>query len=42
MNTNINSNGDDAYELVDGYNAVVDRFGVVGEDPAPNTSWNYD
>jgi len=41
MNTNINSNGDDAYELVDGYNAVVDRFGVVGEDPAPNSSWNY-
>lgn len=41
MNTNLNSNGDDAYELVDGNNNVLDRFGVVGEDPAPNTSWNY-
>ena len=36
----LDHNGNDAYELVQG-DYIHDRFGVVGEDPAPNTSWNY-
>ena len=37
---NYNTNGDDAYEWVNG-NYIHDRYGIVGEMPANNTSWNY-
>ncbi|HQW12505.1 MAG TPA: lamin tail domain-containing protein [Saprospiraceae bacterium] len=37
---NYNTNGDDAYEWVEG-SYIHDMYGIVGEMPANNTSWNY-
>jgi hypothetical protein len=38
--TYITGNGDDAYELVDNTGAVMDIFGVIGED-GTGTNWEY-
>ncbi len=40
VDNNMNTNGDDAFELTDG-SEVMDAYGVVGEQPGPNVSWNY-
>jgi hypothetical protein len=38
----VSGNGDDVYELYDtASGTVLDVYGVVGEDPAPGTAWNY-
>ena len=38
----VSGNGDDVYELYDpASGTVLDVYGVVGEDPAQGTSWNY-
>ncbi|WP_299521841.1 DUF5689 domain-containing protein [uncultured Lutibacter sp.] len=38
--TYISGNGDDVYELVDNTGAVIDIFGVIGED-GNGTNWEY-
>lgn len=40
VDNNMNTNGDDAFELTDG-SEVMDAYGVVGEQPGPGVSWNY-
>jgi hypothetical protein len=39
-NSNINGNGDDGWQILNGSSAVVDRFGVDGED-ATGTAWDH-
>jgi hypothetical protein len=39
-NSNINGNGDDGWQILNSSSAIIDRFGVEGED-ASGTAWDH-